>query len=314
MANVLRALLICAVLAVVVLQARGKLHGPVARVARAAAVAVVLFVALVVLMQNRLIYPRTRTPLMSWDPPADAEACAFTTEDGLTLHGWFHAGYGETPAEERPVVLWCHGNAGNITHRAENLLLLARSGLAVFIFDYRGYGQSDGKPSEKGLYFDADAAYAHLTDERGIPPDRIIAFGRSLGAGVALDLALRRPVAGLIMESAFRSIPAMASVQFPVLPLGPLVRSRFDNEARIGGLGVPLLMLHGDRDEIVPFEQGRAVFDSAPAPKTWYTISGAGHNDTYAAGGREYLDAFASFCRECVRQPDADAASPTAQP
>jgi hypothetical protein len=285
--------------------------GPSAlRVLASVALALILLAIALVVLQNRIVFPRTRMPAKSWAPPGNGiEECVFRTGDGLTLHGWWHAGYGRPAgrepsargdAVERPVVLWCHGNAGNITHREDNLLLLAHHGLAVFIFDYRGYGRSEGRPSEQGLYLDAQAAYAYLTGERGVQPRRIIAFGRSLGAAVALDLALRQPVAGLIMESAFEGIPAMAKRQFPFLPVRWIARCRFDNLGRVGGLEVPLLMFHGERDTLVPVAQGRRVFASAPEPKRFVLIPGARHMDTYSVGGEDYFGAFRGFCYCCV--------------
>ena len=276
----------------------GHVGWPLVRVVCASLLALALLCAVLVGCQGRIIFPRTRRPLSSWSPAGGIEECRFETADGLTLHGWWHAGYGPNDPGVRPVLLWCHGNAGNITHRESNLLAVARHGMAAFLFDYRGYGKSEGKPSEPGLYLDAAAAYRYLTEERGIEPGRIVCFGRSLGAAVALDLALREDVAGLVMESAFENIRAMARVQAPLLPVGRLLRSRFDNLARVGTLGVPLFMLHGDRDRIVPIGQGRAVFAAAPEPKVWHVIEGAGHNDTLAVGGEDYLRVLHRFCYE----------------
>jgi fermentation-respiration switch protein FrsA (DUF1100 family) len=283
----------------------GDFRVPVLRVLRAVVIAFGLFFLFVACCQNRVIFPRTRGPVRTWDPGGGIEQVRFRTADGLTLHAWWHPGE-DVPGEpgldatRRPVVLWCHGNAGNITHREGNLRALAARGLAVFIFDYRGYGLSEGSPGEKGVYRDADAAYRYLVDETGIAPARIVVFGRSLGAAVALDLALREPVAGLVMESAFENTKAMAKLQMPLLPVGWLLRSKFDNLGRIGGLKVPLLMVHGDRDTLVPTAQGRAVFAAAPEPKRFYAIAGAGHNDTAEVGGKPYFDAFVRFCLECT--------------
>ncbi|MGD2176000.1 MAG: alpha/beta hydrolase, partial [Candidatus Brocadiaceae bacterium] len=203
---------------------------------------------------------------------------------------------------ERPVVLWCHGNAGNITHRAENLDLLARRGLAALLFDYRGYGQSQGRPCEDGLYADGEAAWRYLTGERGVAPGRIVCFGRSLGAAVALRVATLHRVAGLIVEGAFESAPAMARSMFPLIPVWPLMRNNFDNLGRIGDLDVPVLVVHGEEDGVVPVSQGKAVFAAASEPKKLYVVQGADHNDTYAVGGAAYFEQIESFCRECVRR------------
>jgi fermentation-respiration switch protein FrsA (DUF1100 family) len=300
MKNLALLVVLTCVLAVGVMAVEGNVRRPLLRLGGTVLVALVLFAVVLVLFQGHFIFPRTRAPLNTWNPPPQAEECRFRTEDGLTLHAWWHPGRGADAPDDGPVLLWCHGNAGNITHREANLLATAECGMAALLFDYRGYGQSEGRPSESGLYLDADAAYRYLTDERGIEPGRIVVFGRSLGAAVALDLALRQPVAGLIMESAFENVRAMARLQVPLLPVGPLLRCRFDSLARIGGLTVPLLMLHGDRDRIVPMSQGQAVFDAAPEPKSWHTISGAGHNDTYTVGGADYFRTLRRFCLDCV--------------
>jgi hypothetical protein len=259
--------------------------------------------AILIFFERRLIYFPTRDPVTSWRPAGLAvEECWFRTHDGLRLYGWWHPGQGGGELAQRPVLLWCHGNAGNISHREENLRLLAEHGLAVFIFDYRGYGRSEGTPSEDGLYLDAGAAYTYLVAERGVRPERVVCFGRSLGAAVALHLALEEKVAGLIMESPFQSVPAMARRQFPILPAWLLVRARFDNIRCVRGLAVPLLVVHGSQDDLVPIAQGRAVFDAAPEPKEFYVIEGAGHNDTYVVGGEEYFRRVVGFCSRCVAQ------------
>ncbi len=215
----------------------------------------------------------------------------FTAEDGARLHGWF------VPAPAAPATLiWFHGNAGNISHRLDNIgLLHRRLGIHIFIFDYRGYGQSDGRPSEAGLYRDARAALATLRRHPQVRPDRIVFFGRSLGAAVAVDLATQEPPLGLILESPFLSVRAMGKAVFPLLPVDLLVGNQYDSLPRVARVRVPLLVLHGDRDEVVPFSQGRALFEAANEPKTFFTIAGAGHNDTYVVGGAAYLDAWARF-------------------
>jgi fermentation-respiration switch protein FrsA (DUF1100 family) len=212
----------------------------------------------------------------------------FRAQDGGRLHGWL------VPGPRPTTLLWFHGNAGNISHRLENLrLFVDELGVGVFIFDYRGYGRSEGVPSEAGLALDARAARAALL-AADVRAERIVYFGRSLGAAVALDLALDHPPPALILESPFLSIPAMANHLLP--GAGLLVRTRWDSSARITGLRSPLLVLHGDADEVVPFAQGRALFDRAPGPKAFHAIAGARHNDTYRAG-REYSRACRDFLR-----------------
>lgn len=213
-----------------------------------------------------------------------------TTSDGVRLHGWF------VPGRRDVTWLWFHGNAGNISHRLENLRLLHDElGVNVFIFDYRGYGRSEGTPSEEGTYLDAEAALTHLRFRPDVAQDRIVYFGSSLGAAVAVELAARHPPLALILESPFPSVPYMARRTYPFLPIWFLLRTRYDALARIGHVQAPLLVLHGDRDSIVPMEAGKKLFDAANEPKEFYVIQGADHNDTYVVGGQAYFAALGRF-------------------
>lgn len=220
----------------------------------------------------------------------------FQAADGTRLFGW----YVEASASS-PVLLWCHGNAGNIIHRLENLAELHRIGLSVFLFDYRGYGRSSGRPSEEGLHQDALAAYDYLVVTRGVRPERLVLFGRSLGAAVAGELASRKPAAGLILEAPFPSIAAMARAHYLGLPMHWLLSGRFPLEERLAQVHMPVLVVHGDRDEIVPIALGRRVFEAAREPKFFYVIEGADHNDTYRVGGRAYFGRLREFIRDVVR-------------
>jgi uncharacterized protein len=220
----------------------------------------------------------------------------FQAADGARLFGW----YVEAPAN-RPVILWCHGNAGNVIHRLENLKFLYRQGLSVFIFDYRGYGRSEGRPSEQGLYQDALGAYDYLTRQRMIRPERMVIFGRSLGAAVAGDLAAQKGAAGLILESSFPSIEAVAKFHYGGLPVHWLLRAEFRLIDRLPQLSLPKLITHGDRDDIIPIELGRRVFDAAKPPKSFYVIPGADHNNTYQVGGAAYFQRFAEFALAAIR-------------
>ena len=212
------------------------------------------------------------------------------TSDGVTLHGWM------VPCDGSDVtLLFFHGNAGNIGDRVENIRLLHEIGLRVFILDYRGYGLSEGAPSEQGLYEDAQAAYAHLVSREGLAPERIAIFGRSLGGAVAVDLASRVPCRRLILESTFTSAADMAAHILPILPWGRLVTERFDSADKIDKVQAPLLQFHGTRDEIVPYRLGQKLFQAAPGPKEFVPIPGASHNDTYLVGGRPYFEKIQSF-------------------
>ena len=220
----------------------------------------------------------------------------FQSSDGVRLFGW----YVETRAD-RPVMLWCHGNAGNIIHRLENLKLLYQLGLSVFLFDYRGYGKSQRyDPSENGLYQDAIGAYDYLTRIRKIRPERICLFGRSLGAAVAGELAAQRPASALILESSFPSIEAVAKFHYGGLPVHWLLRAEFRLIDRLPQLSLPKLIIHGGKDDIIPIELGRQVFEAAKPPKDWYVIPGADHNNTYEVGGSAYFRRLGEFIKKAL--------------
>lgn len=208
----------------------------------------------------------------------------FPAEDGTQIHSWHIPG---DPA--KPLVLFCHGNAGNISHRIDNLKRLRDLGLNVFIFDYRGYGKSEGKTSEEGTYSDVRGALRHL-EGQGWSADRMIYFGRSLGAGVALQLALEEPPAALVLESPFTSVSAMGRHHYPILSLvaGWLLQARYDNLKKIPQLKAPLLIFQGEKDWIVPPEMAERLYRKAPQPKQLIMLPNANHNDTYEAGGALY--------------------------
>ena len=258
-------------------------------------IAVLLLVlsAVMLLLERKLIYfPQRGHDLVPRDLGLAFDDLTLTAEDGVRIHAW----YLPPPGEARWTVLLAHGNGGNISHRLDRTLFLqSKLGAAVLLFDYRGYGRSEGSPDEEGTYRDARAAHRWLVEEKRVPQERLVLFGESLGSAVALDLALSRPCRALVLESPFASVPAMARAVYPFLPLSALVRTRYENEAKAPRLRVPLLVLHGERDEIVPFAQGRRVFAAAPEPKRFYAIPGAGHNDTYLVGGDAYWDAVRDF-------------------
>lgn len=243
-------------------------------------------------LENFLLYHPFRTIELTPDAyGVPFEEVRFTAADGVNLHGWYVAPSGPGG----PVILWAHGNAGNISHRAENIAFIRqRLGAGVFLFDYRGYGLSGGSPGEEGLYADARAAYAWL--RKKIPPERIFLFGRSLGAPVMVKLASEGAEArGLILESPFESLLAMGRKMLPILPVSWIVRQKFDTAALIPSVKMPVFVLHGSADEIVPFSQGQNVFSLAPKPKRFFSILGAGHNDTYRVGGPAYWEAWRRF-------------------
>ena len=215
----------------------------------------------------------------------------FTTADGVRLNGWFIP-----HRDARATLVWFHGNAGNISHRVENIKLLHdKVKINIFIFDYRGYGRSAGSVSEEGTYRDGAAALDYVSQQLGVEAKNLIIFGRSLGAAVAAEMALRFACRGLILETPFTSIRDMAQTVFPALPIGALLQTRFDVLEKVAKVKVPLLVLHGDRDDLVPYEHGKKVFAAARAPKEFYTINGAKHNDTYLVGGDAYFERLRGF-------------------
>lgn len=218
-------------------------------------------------------------------------------DESVTLFGWF-VDAGPT----KPVLLWCHGNAGNVSHRLGNIRDLYYRGVSVLIFDYRGYGRSTGSPSERGMYQDALASYDYLIRERRIPPDRVILFGRSLGSGVAGEIAINRPAAGLIVEGAFPSIQSMSDYHYFGLPARWFMDLEFNLLNKVAHLQQPLLVIHGEKDSIVPVDLGRQVFDAAPEPKRWYVVPGADHNDVPFVGGEPYYREMLNFIRSITPQ------------
>jgi fermentation-respiration switch protein FrsA (DUF1100 family) len=211
-------------------------------------------------------------------------------DDGPRLHGW------HLPAPSaRTLMLFCHGNAGNISHRLDNIARLLAAGISVYIFDYRGYGLSEGSPSEKGLYLDAEAAQRKAQELAQAGGQRLVIFGRSLGGVAAVHLARRGGCAGVVLESTFTNLGAMARVHYH-LPLTSLLAGRFDSLGRIAGLRCPALFIHGDQDDVVPYALGRQLYEAAPNPKEFLTIPGAGHNDTYQVGGPAYFQRLRGFC------------------
>lgn len=244
-----------------------------------------------------VFYPASSFELTPSDLGLPYEDIFFTTADGERLHGWLFP----LPCDS-PIILFCHGNAGNISYRLDNIRMLLESGLSVFIFDYRGYGKSTGTPSERGLYRDGEAAWDYLVQEQQVRPERIVLFGRSLGAAVAVDLALKRKVRSLIAEGAFTSTREMAKTLFPLNLLSLFIPAHYNNREKVARLPLPKLIVHGDADEIVPFAMGKKLFAAAMIPKWFYRIPGAGHNDTYLVGGRTYFEALAAFARDSKLQ------------
>jgi fermentation-respiration switch protein FrsA (DUF1100 family) len=194
------------------------------------------------------------------------------------IHGWYFPTSNPDNVRKVPVVLFCHGNAGNISHRLETVELILSLGADILLFDYRGYGKSDGSPSEDNVYADAEACYNWLVEQKGVRPEDIILFGRSLGGAVAIELARRVKCGGLVVESSFTSAEEMGKKIFPFTPIKYLLRYGFDSLGKIDSLTCPLLVTHSPDDEIIPFEMGRQLFAAANEPKRFVTLCG-GHNE-----------------------------------
>ena len=258
-----------------------------------------VYAAFLLSSENKIIFHPSRYPDGFWNPASQgvlAQDIYFTTEDGIKLHGWF------IPAENAvATLLWFHGNAGNISHRLDNIQRLVRLNLNVFIFDYRGYGRSEGVPSEAGIYKDSQAAYDAVLRLDGVSVDTLFLFGRSLGGICAVQTAMNWPAKGLLLESVFTNSSDMARKIFPLIPLGWAMKSKLDAVSKVPHLRLPKLFLHGTDDEIVPYDMGRKLFDAAAEPKTFYSIAGAGHNDTYVLGGDEYFNALNQFITETLK-------------
>ncbi len=213
----------------------------------------------------------------------------FETSDGVSLHGWF-----VSRSDASGVVLFFHGNAGNISQRLDTLRFWHDMGLSILALDYRGYGHSEGEISEAGTRLDARAGWRYLTEARGYAPERIVVFGRSLGAAVAIELASEVGCAGLIAESAFTTVADVARRAYPWLPVRFLLRMRFDSRSHVQTIVAPKLFVHSAQDEVIPFYMGQALFEAAREPKTFLAIRGA-HNDGWLQSGERYTDGMRAF-------------------
>lgn len=222
------------------------------------------------------------------------------TSDGIGLHGWY------IPAPQpRGTVLFLHGNAGNISHRLDSVQMFHRLGYNTLIFDYRGYGNSGGTPTEQGTYRDAETAWRYLIEQRHIPSCRIVLFGESLGGAVAAWLAARQKPAALVIASGFTSVPDFAQHIYPYLPLRWLARIRYDTRENLRSVTAPVLIAHSPQDEIIPFEHGRALFAAANPPKLFLELAG-GHNDGFIFTRESWVRVLGDFLGEqmdtsCIR-------------
>ena len=252
-------------------------------------ISIALIYAALAYLASRSVYFPSRYPEGFWDAQAQLHAADVwpETRDHIRIHGWF-----VRHPTSRLATLFLHGNAGNITHRHPHCTEITAAGSSVLVIDYRGYGKSAGRPAEAGLYADADAAYDWLS-KQGFRAQDIVLHGESLGTTVAVDLAVRRPCAGLVLEAPFTNAKEVAATVFPVA--GPLLIWGFDSKAKISRITAPKLFLQGDRDEIIPPSLGKALYDIAPGPKSFWVVRGAGHNDILETAGPEYRAHLKSF-------------------
>jgi len=250
------------------------------------------FVLLLYLIQDNLIFFPAGT--LAYEPSAvnlHWEDIHFETDDGKVLHGWY------VPHEEsEKILLFSHGNAGNISHRLGLLELLHSEGISTFIYDYRGYGNSEGRPNEKGVYRDIQAAWSYLIREKNYENHQVILFGRSLGASVSAWLAQSVDPGGLILESAFTSARDVASDVYPFIPSG-LVRSEFSTIEYLRNITVPVLIMHSPDDTIIPFHHGQKLYEAASDPKYFIELRG-GHNDNFMASGELYFEGLNKFLND----------------
>lgn len=257
-------------------------------VIRLLGIALALYLATIVFAlscENSMIYFPTRYPNGDWTLPDRVQEVSFKARDGETIVAWWF------PAENpRATLLFSHGNGGDITIRSDFANKLRNEGYSVFLYDYRGYGKSTGSPHEAGLYLDSQAAYDYLHSELRVPASEIVLFGESLGAAVSIDLATRRECAGLVLLSPFTNIREMAWRTLPI-PIGWVLRSRYDSIAKIRELRAPLAIVHGTDDTLVPIEMGRKLFDVHSGKKSFFEVVGAGHNDLFEFGMPEILNA-----------------------
>jgi fermentation-respiration switch protein FrsA (DUF1100 family) len=243
-------------------------------------------------LENVLLYHPIRAS-DDWLAPIDGTVQDVTlrSADGTAIHAWWCPTENWDPAQG--AMLFCHGNAGNLSHRREAVRdWQAQLEQAVLIFDYPGYGRSEGQPSEASCYAAADCAYDWLVGTMQLPPERLLVYGESLGGGVAVELASRRPHRALILEKTFTSVPDVAQKVFPWLPVRWLMRNRFDNLQKVGRCRQPIFFAHGTADSLVPFSQGQRLFDAANEPKRFFRLEGADHNSPLTFGCLKAIRAF----------------------
>lgn len=267
-----------------------------------AAVAGIFFWTIIfMILEEQFIYFPQKYPKGVYDLARSVphlKDCWIKTEDSVKIHGWF-AGAENAKA----TLIIAHGNGGNISYGHILMRALQRRGYNVLMYDYRGYGRSEGSPTENGLYRDGRAAYDYALALPGVHPSRVILWGTSLGGAVALDVATQRPIAGLILESTFTSAKDVAKMLYPFLPVQFFLHTKFNSIDKIRTMTIPILIMHGSHDTILPLGLGRRLYQAANEPKEFYEIAGADHNDTFFVGGDEYYQRVDEFVAKATSLP-----------
>ncbi|MFH1701634.1 MAG: alpha/beta hydrolase [Candidatus Zixiibacteriota bacterium] len=244
----------------------------------------------VYIIQHKMVYfPSHTISVTPRDANLEFEDLYLTTSDGVNINAWY------VPAvASQATIIICHGNGGNISHRLETIELFNQLNLSVLIFDYRGYGRSEGKTTEDGTYKDAEAAWDYLIKTKNVPPENIIIFGRSLGGAVACWLAREKSPAVLIVESSFTSIPDIAAKLYPYLPIRLIARYKYDSKEYIKGIKSPVLFIHSPDDDLVAYDLGKKLFEVANEPREFLEISGS-HNEGFLSSGNHYKNGIKNF-------------------
>lgn len=276
--------------------------GPIGKLARCVVIAYLMVLLMMMLLENWLVYPIPPTELGDWNPKwLSYEEVWFTSDDGTKLHGWF------VPHQNaRYAILYCHGNGEHIAMNADLAARLRdRLEASVFLFDYRGYGRSEGRPSETGCIADGRAAHRWLAERLGMQTADIVLMGRSLGSAVAVAVAADQGAKSLVLECAFPNMPAVASVHFPWLPVQWVMHNRYDSVSRLQRYGGPVMQTHGGGDRLVPMTLARGLFDVATHPlRRWIEFPDLDHNEPWPDN---YYDELAAFLKSVEdRQPPAN--------
>ena len=256
--------------------------------------------------RSSMFFP-DRFPIGMWDPGAfglSPEDHTFSTSDGVRLHGWLFRADGESP-----LIIWFHGNGGNITNRAPMAAEFARRGISVFLPEWRGYGRSEGRPTEAGLYHDATAAWEHAVKTLGWNPSTIVVYGESLGGPYAAFVASRRQVAAAVIENSFSSLADLGNTLYAPLPVGWTAPGAMATTRWLNQSGVPVLVMHGRRDQVIPFSLGQRLYDGLKGPKEMLVSETASHSEIPSVEGERYYGTVERFVRRHAKMSSSNGLS-----